>query len=42
MNLKKLKCNRCGHEWVPRVEDVRVCPKCRSLRWDKDDKNTSV
>lgn len=36
MILSKLKCNQCGHEWIPRVEDVRACPKCRSLRWDKE------
>ena len=31
---KKLKCLRCGHEWVPRQEDVRRCPKCDSPYWD--------
>ena len=36
MKLIKIKCNKCQHEWSPRVEDVRVCPKCHSLRWDKD------
>jgi len=37
MKLTKLKCNQCGHEWLPRIEDHRQCPnpKCRSLRWDK-------
>ena len=31
------RCERCGHEWVPRGsidEQPRVCPKCRSPRWD--------
>jgi predicted Zn-ribbon and HTH transcriptional regulator len=27
---------RCGHEWLPREKDERprVCPKCKSPRWD--------
>jgi len=30
------KCERCGHEWVPRNEDEpRVCPKCKSPYWNR-------
>lgn len=30
------RCERCGWEWVPRVEHVpRVCPKCKSPYWDR-------
>lgn len=32
---KQLKCERCGHEWNPRKEEVRQCPKCKSAWWDK-------
>lgn len=32
---KKLKCLRCNHEWLPRTEDVRMCPSCKSAFWDK-------
>jgi len=35
IKLTRLTCNQCGHSWIPRVADVRACPKCRSLRWDK-------
>ena|ERR1044072_1268847 len=30
------KCERCGHEWVPRSEGdaPRVCPNCNSAWWD--------
>ena len=36
MKLNRLKCQRCGYEWIPRIEDVRICPnkKCHSNRWD--------
>jgi predicted Zn-ribbon and HTH transcriptional regulator len=29
------RCERCGHEWVPRDKDQepRVCPKCKSPYW---------
>lgn len=29
-----LTCQRCGHTWPPRKPDVRICPKCKSARWD--------
>lgn len=30
------RCERCGHEWVPRNEpEPRVCPKCKSPYWDR-------
>jgi predicted Zn-ribbon and HTH transcriptional regulator len=29
------RCDRCGHEWLPRrCRTPRVCPRCRSTRWD--------
>jgi len=33
--LQGCRC-RCGHEWLPRDkgEKPRVCPKCKSPRWD--------
>lgn len=35
------KCERCGHEWVPRggVDDEpATCPKCRSPYWNRPKK----
>lgn len=32
--IAKLKCERCGHEWAPRVAVVKTCPSCRSPYWD--------
>lgn len=31
------RCERCGHEWVPREAETepRVCPKCKSPYWDR-------
>jgi len=43
IQLKQLKCLRCDHEWVPRKEEVRICPKCKSPYWDREresDNNT--
>ncbi len=34
----KLICQRCGYEWVPRVNDVRQCPRCKTIYWDKPKK----
>ncbi|MEK7352938.1 MAG: hypothetical protein AABZ77_00330 [Chloroflexota bacterium] len=34
------QCERCGHEWLPRGENLepKVCPKCKSPYWDKPKK----
>jgi predicted Zn-ribbon and HTH transcriptional regulator len=31
------RCERCGHEWLPREKerDPKVCPKCKSPYWDR-------
>lgn len=34
IKIKKLECLRCLHKWAPRKEDVRICPKCKSVYWD--------
>jgi len=38
IKLQKLKCKRCGYEWIPRKDEVRLCPRCRSPYWDKERK----
>ena len=35
VKLPQLECKRCGHKWIPRQADVRICPKCKSARWDQ-------
>lgn len=32
---QKLKCMKCGWEWIPRKVDVRQCPKCKTAYWEK-------
>lgn len=31
------RCERCGHEWVPRDkgQEPKVCPHCKSPYWDR-------
>ena len=31
------RCERCGHEWLPRDKehDPKVCPNCKSPYWDR-------
>ena len=36
------RCERCGHEWIPRGgtdDEPRVCPKCRSPWWNRPRKS---
>ncbi|MGE5445045.1 MAG: hypothetical protein ACM3SR_10670 [Ignavibacteriales bacterium] len=38
IELWAYKCERCGHEWIPREkkeEEPRVCPKCKSPYWNR-------
>ncbi len=37
--MKKVKCLKCGFEWIPRVEDPLQCPKCKRYDWNKEKKN---
>ena len=30
----QMECKRCGHEWIPRKNDIRQCPGCRSCYFD--------
>jgi len=39
IKIKKLKCLQCNYEWMPRTNDVRRCPKCQSVFWDKEKEN---
>lgn len=34
IKIKKIKCLRCGHKWIPRKSDVRQCPNCKSAYWN--------
>ena len=36
IQITKLVCKRCGHKWVPKKEEIRQCPKCKSVWWDKE------
>ena len=36
IEVSELCCKRCGHQWVPRKKEVRVCPRCKSPYWDKE------
>jgi len=36
IQLPKRKCLRCGHVWVARKVEIKVCPNCRSPYWDTE------
>jgi len=33
VKLPKMKCQKCGFDWVPRVEKPSNCPRCRFRIW---------
>jgi len=38
IKIQKLHCERCGHTWTPRRDEVIICPKCKSPYWNKKKK----
>ena len=36
VEIKEIVCKRCGHKWIPRKTEVRICAKCKSPYWDKE------
>ncbi len=30
-----LRCLRCNHSWIKRVEKPVLCPKCKSPKWNE-------
>ena len=39
------RCDRCAHEWVPRLgatEEPRVCPSCHSALWNQPEKKQRI
>ena len=35
VRLFTLTCKRCGHKWIPRITEVKECPKCQSPKWNE-------
>ena len=33
ITVVKAICGMCGHEWLPKVENPAVCPRCKSYNW---------
>ena len=36
IKITRLECKRCHHKWVPKKEEIRICPKCKSPYWDRE------
>jgi len=35
IKITRLKCDHCGYEWIPRIEEVRKCAKCKTPYWNR-------
>jgi predicted Zn-ribbon and HTH transcriptional regulator len=35
IQIPRLLCQRCSHEWTPRIPDVVRCPRCKNPRWNE-------
>ena len=35
IELQKLLCRKCGHEWLPRTPQPKKCPRCSSYKWEE-------
>lgn len=34
--MERVKCKRCGEEWIPRLNPPKICKKCKSKYWNKN------
>lgn len=34
IKIIKIECFKCGHKWIPRKTDVRMCPNCKTPYFD--------
>lgn len=39
VDIPRLRCNQCGHEWIPRTESPKRCQGCGSYKWNKPKKH---
>lgn len=39
IEIHKVQCKRCQHKWVPRIPELRICPKCKSPYFDRPKKS---
>jgi hypothetical protein len=35
-NRLQLTCKQCGHSWLPKAFQGKICPRCKSPYWDKE------
>jgi DNA-directed RNA polymerase subunit RPC12/RpoP len=45
ITLMGYRCERCGHEWLPKKDverEPKVCPKCKSPYWNVAKKQTPM
>ena len=33
--MDKVKCVKCGYEWLKRQENPKCCPKCKNYKWNE-------
>jgi len=42
IKFTKLKCLRCGHLWLARVNNPLCCPLCKSAKWNIKPKDNEL
>ena len=40
--MKRIKCSKCKHTWIPRVENPKECPNCKNRDWRSTLNDTNV
>jgi len=40
IEIEEQFCKRCGHKWIPRIKKVKICPKCKSIYWQTQKRNS--
>ena len=35
-------CTKCKHKWIPRKPNTKICPKCKTTKWIKEETPTRL
>lgn len=42
VKIPELCCKQCGHTWNPLKPTPKVCPKCKSYKWNVDKPKSTI
>ncbi len=35
VKVNTITCQKCQYTWIPRTSEIRMCPKCKNVNFDR-------